>query len=108
MSKFTDFFNKSSAFDRDQLFNTATKVLKRNDVNATNALGPFINALRISPEVKALIGAEAFELAAPAYLKARAADMNNSAQAESGGVHSINDSQPNSGSAGASSHSSGQ
>jgi hypothetical protein len=47
----------------------ALTCLKRNGESPAKALVPFINRIRVSPEVRALIGAEYIKEKATAYLE---------------------------------------
>jgi hypothetical protein len=93
------------AADDAALFNAAVTVLKRANKSPANALAPFIGRLRVSPEVRALIGADLIRDKALVYLEARAADMKNnsssSKEESGGGAQSVCDSQRLPGSAAA-------
>jgi hypothetical protein len=92
VSKIEEIIKGSSKFDAAQLYQAAITSLSRNGNAPSKAFADFVNRLRLSSQVRALIGVDHIHNKAMAYLEARAAELI-SAQAEGGGVHRGDDSR---------------
>lgn len=74
-TRIADAMGATTRADEAALYNSAATCLRRNGMSTEKAIVPFVNRLRISPEIRALIGGMYVHEKAIAYLGARAAEM---------------------------------
>jgi hypothetical protein len=92
MTKIKDQLNGTATADAAKLFSAATVSLERNRQDPEKALAAFMDRIRVSPEVRALIGLEHLKSEALLYLIDRAADMrgkDSSQEEKVGGVQAL-------------------